>query len=67
MRPIGMKGSRLISDMARDARMGAAERRDLIVAEHIPTGNILWAEGLRRSAEGLISPEDEIIWELKRK
>ena len=48
MRPFGMKGSKLLSDLFASARLTAAQRR----AQHVLTRNdvIIWAVGLRASA-----------------
>ncbi|MDE5913749.1 MAG: tRNA lysidine(34) synthetase TilS, partial [Muribaculaceae bacterium] len=48
MRPFGMKGSKLLSDLFASARLTAAQRR----SQHVLTRNdvIIWAVGLRASA-----------------
>ncbi len=67
MKPMGMNGSRLVSDIISDSGMTAFEKRDLTVAQHIETGEILWVEKLRRSRLFLISPQDEYVFCIKRK
>lgn len=48
MRPFGMKGSRLISDMLTDAKYSFAQKRQLRLLTR--NSEILWAIGLRTSA-----------------
>jgi len=67
IRPLGMKGSRLVSDVVSDARLSAADKRDIVVAEEEETGEILWVEGLKRSRKCLVTPENKIITEIVRK
>ena len=67
MHPLGMRGSRLVSDMMRDARFSAAGRVETAVAEDMADGEILWVEGLRRSRKGLVLPDTSIVWELRRR
>lgn len=67
MRPLGMRGSRLVSDMVKESHLTAQEKQQVIVAEDKRTGKIIWVENVRRSDMGLITPEDKIIWELKRR
>lgn len=52
--PLGMKGSSLVSDIVKDAHLDAAESRGAVVLEHIPTGEIVWVPGLKRSRRHLI-------------
>lgn len=66
MRPMGMKGSRLVSDMLRDAGLTRRERLNVTVAEERSSREIIWIEGVRRSGKGLVRPESAIVWELRR-
>lgn len=54
-RPLGMKGQRLLSDMAKDARMGLTQRQRMRVLERCADGAVIWAEGLRRSSVDLVA------------
>lgn len=67
IRPIGMVGSRLVSDVVSDAKLSAIRKREVIVAEDRITGEILWVEGLCRSRKCLIGPENKTIWKFVRK
>lgn len=66
MRPMGMKGSRLVSDMLRDAGLTRRERLNVTVAEERSSREIIWIEGVRRSGKGLVRPESAIVWKLRR-
>lgn len=57
MRPLGMSGSRLLSDMARDAHLSLTQRERLRVVERKSDGVLIWAEGLRRAAHALVGPD----------
>lgn len=52
--PLGMKGSSLVSDIVRDARLSRSEAERVVVLEHLPTGEIVWVAGLKRSRHHLI-------------
>ncbi|MDE5868744.1 MAG: tRNA lysidine(34) synthetase TilS, partial [Muribaculaceae bacterium] len=67
MRPLNMKGSRLISDMIKESGLPAGEKEGLGIAEDIRTGEIIWLENVRRSGRGLVSPDDKTIWKLNRR
>ena len=67
MRPLGMKGSRAVSDIISESGLSIKERNSLAIAEMKATGEILWVESLRRSQKMLISAADEVVWCLKRK
>ena len=67
MRPLGMKGSRAVSDIISESGLSIKERNRLAIAEMKATGEILWVESLRRSQKMLISAADEVVWCLKRK
>lgn len=53
--PYGMHGSRLLSDVMRDARLSADEKRAVRLLTR--NGEILWAVGLRPSALFAITPD----------
>ena len=60
MAPLGMRGTRLLSDIMSDAKMPRRLRecQQLLVA---PDGEIIWAVGLKRSRHHLITPADPTI------
>ena len=55
-RPLGMKGSRLVSDMLCDKKMNIFERRRQLVVTDAK-GNILWLVGIRPSEDHRINTE----------
>lgn len=59
MQPLGMRGSRLLSDIMKDAHMSREQKlRQMVVTDKL-TGEIIWAPGLRRSRLHLISDDAE--------
>lgn len=67
IKPLGMKGSQLVSDVIGEAKLSAKERRKVALAVEKSTGEILWVEHLKRSRKALVNPSDKIIWRLHRK
>lgn len=66
LKPLGMKGSKLVSDIIKDAKTDPAGKRNLLVVEYKKDGELLWVEGLRRSRRYLVTPEDKIIYRISR-
>lgn len=62
--PLGMKGSRLVSDVISDAKLSAIDKKNVCLAERKSDGKIIWVEGLKRSRKGLIVPENKIVWRI---
>lgn len=60
MSPLGMKGSRLLSDIMKEARVPVSHRQRLRVVEDPATGRIIWLEGLRRSRHQLV--DGPVAW-----
>ncbi len=60
--PLGMKGSRLLSDIMKEANLTAVERINTIVFEDPSTGRIIWVPGLVRSRFDLILPSTPYAW-----
>lgn len=54
MRPFGMKGEKLVSDIFADAHLTAARKRDTWLL--VRNGVILWVVGVRASAHFAVSP-----------
>lgn len=67
MWPLGMKGSRLVSDIVSDAKLPVCRKRNIIVAEKVDSGEILWVEGLKRSKIDLITDRNNFIYKFVRK
>ena len=59
--PIGMKGSSLVSDVLKDAKLTIPERRKYFLLEQVSTGEIIWMPGLKRSRHALVSPTDVAV------
>lgn len=57
IKPLGMKGSTLVSKILKDAKRSLAEKQNTIVAEERATGEIIWIKGLKRSRNFLIAPD----------
>lgn len=53
IRPLGMKGSQLVSDIVKDAHLGELEKRSLRLLCD-PNGEIIWIPGLKRARTHLI-------------
>lgn len=56
--PLGMKGTSLVSDIVKDAHLSAAASSRVYLLEHIPTSEIIWIPGLKRSRHRLINLAD---------
>lgn len=57
IRPLGMSGSTLLSKIMKDARLSAAEKRRVAVAVRKENGEIIWAQGIKRSRYDLVTQE----------
>lgn len=62
--PLGMKGSMLVSDIVKDAKVEEPESRYIHVVEHLPEGKIIWVEGLKRSRHCLVDLTSQTCLEL---
>lgn len=54
IKPLGMKGSVLVSKVFKDAKLSQAQKERTIVAAARDTGEIIWIEGLKRSRMYLV-------------
>ena len=63
IRPFGMQGSRLLSDLFADAKYTEAQKRAawVLTADHVP----VWVLGLRTSADMPVTPESKYFYQLK--
>lgn len=57
IRPLGMSGNTLLSKIMKDARLSAAEKRRVAVAVRKDNGEIIWAQGIKRSRYDLVTQE----------
>lgn len=62
MRPLGMRGSRLLSDIMKDSGIPVGRRHRLRVVADPATGEVIWLEGLRRSAAHMLPPDASEAW-----
>lgn len=54
--PLGMRGTRLISDVISDAKLTREEKAGIRVLVRISDGEIIWIVGLKRSRHDIIFP-----------
>lgn len=59
--PLGMKGTRLVSDVISDAKLSRDEKEKVKVLTRVSDGEIIWIAGLKRSRHDLIGNETAII------
>lgn len=52
--PLGMRGSSLVSDILKDAKLTTKQRRNYWLLEEISTGEIIWLPGIKRSRHSLV-------------
>lgn len=64
---LGMKGTQLVSDIMKDARLTAVAKTKVWILEDRSTGDIIWVEGLKRSRHRLVKPGDTRVCMLRRK
>ena len=62
IKPLGMKGSVLISKIMKDRKLSFSEKNKVIVALDNDSGEIIWASGLKRSRLFLIGPQTETVF-----
>ena len=62
MPPLGMKGTRLISDIISDARFDRETKSAIRVLARKSDGEIIWVTGLKRSRHELITDDCSIIY-----
>lgn len=65
--PLGMKGSQLVSDIMKDAKLTTAEKREVWILEEMATGRIIWIVGLKRSRYHLIKSSSPKVYKVKCK
>lgn len=65
IRPFGMTGSKLVSDIYHDAALSTDSRRQRRIVEY--NGKILWVMGLRTSREFTVTPTTHRVLRLRAK
>lgn len=59
MKPLGMKGSKLVSDIIRDARLNPQEKAEVMVLCRRADRQPVWIPGVKRARIELVNPENE--------
>lgn len=62
MAPLGMKGTRLISDIISDARLDSRSKDGVRVLVRRSDGKIIWVTGLKRSRHDLAAPDARYVY-----
>lgn len=65
--PLGMKGSSLVSDILKDAKLTTLQRRRYWLLEDPERGEIIWLPGLKRSRHSLISADRGVAHRISMK
>jgi tRNA(Ile)-lysidine synthase len=65
MRPIGMRGMKLVSDILKEAGVPLPYRADYPVMIDPDTDTIVWVPGCKRSAQDIITPHTEYAYEFQ--
>lgn len=60
--PLGMKGTRLVSDIISDAKLSHEQKSEIRVLIRKSDGRIIWVTGLKRSRHDLIDKQTPIIY-----
>ena len=67
MSPLGMKGSRLVSDIICDAKLDRESKSKIRVLVRKSDGKIIWTTGLKRSRYDLIRDDADYCYKLEYK
>lgn len=67
LRPLGMKGTRLVSDIISEARLDSRHRESVHVLVRISDGEIIWVTGLKRSRYELVDSKDAYAFRVVHK
>lgn len=67
IKPLGMSGSSLVSDVLKDAGLNPVEKSRQLLLEDSVTGEIIWIPGIKRSRLHLITPDCTQVyhWSMK--
>ncbi len=66
MAPLGMRGTRLVSDIISDARLDRLKKCQIRVLERKSDGEIIWVAGLKRSRHDLIKETAQCCFKVER-
>ena len=64
--PLGLQGSQLLSDVMKDAHLPRPQREELWIAADKTTGEIIWADSLKRSRHHLLTPAHHKAYRLRK-
>ena len=67
MSMLGRRGTSLLSDIFKDKGLTQRQRSEVWVAVRESTGEIVWCEGLKRSAIDIIGTEDSVVRSVRRR
>ena len=62
MIPMGMKGSKLLSDIIKDAKISSNEKKNVFVLED--GSQIIWCVGIRVGSIGIADDKSDMIWKI---
>lgn len=65
--PLGMKGSRLVSDIISDEKLDRGRKSRIRVLVRKTDGEIIWVTGLKRSRHDLVAESDTEVYKCKTK
>ena len=59
---LGMKGSKLLSDIIKDAKISSNEKKNILVLED--ESQIIWCVGIRVGSIGIADDKSDMIWKI---
>lgn len=65
MTPQGMKGSKLISDIIKDAKIPSYQKEKILILED--SQQIIWCVGIRVGSHGIATDTSDLIWKIEIK
>ncbi len=63
--PLGMRGTRLVSDIISDAKLDSRAKAQIRVLARKRDGQIIWVTGLKRSRHDLLNEDAEICYKVE--
>ena len=63
MHPVGMKGSKLVSDIIKDANIPSNQKKEIFILED--NEKILWCINIRFGKEAIADDTTKNIWKIK--
>ncbi len=65
MKPLGLRGSKMVSDLLKEAGVPVSLRAGARVLVSERTGEIIWLEGVRRSSREPVAEDAARAWRLR--